>query len=80
MELTFTTEQKAFRLEVREWLEANVPAKPLQTFLRHAIKATQVATICYCKPHIIYFSAVIICKHYWFPSLLISINSSFTQT
>jgi alkylation response protein AidB-like acyl-CoA dehydrogenase len=32
MELTFTTEQKAFRREVREWLEANVPAKPLQTF------------------------------------------------
>lgn len=32
MELTFTDEQKAFRREVREWLEAHVPAKPLQTF------------------------------------------------
>jgi alkylation response protein AidB-like acyl-CoA dehydrogenase len=32
MELTFTEEQKAFRREVREWLEENVPAKPLQTF------------------------------------------------
>jgi alkylation response protein AidB-like acyl-CoA dehydrogenase len=32
MELTFTEEQKAFRREVREWLEAHVPAKPLQTF------------------------------------------------
>jgi alkylation response protein AidB-like acyl-CoA dehydrogenase len=32
MELTFTEEQKAFRREVREWLEANVPAKPLETF------------------------------------------------
>ena len=32
MELTFTEEQKAFRREVREWLEQNVPAKPLETF------------------------------------------------
>jgi alkylation response protein AidB-like acyl-CoA dehydrogenase len=32
MELTFTEEQKAFRREVREWLEAHVPAKPLETF------------------------------------------------
>jgi len=32
MELTFTEEQQAFRREVREWLEAHVPAKPLETF------------------------------------------------
>lgn len=32
MELTFTEEQKAFRREVRAWLEAHVPAKPLETF------------------------------------------------
>jgi alkylation response protein AidB-like acyl-CoA dehydrogenase len=32
MELTFTEEQKAFRREVREWLEAHVPAKSLETF------------------------------------------------
>jgi len=32
MELTFTEEQQAFRREVREWLEAHVPPKPLETF------------------------------------------------
>ena len=32
MELSYTNEQHAFRQEVRGWLEANVPAKPLQSF------------------------------------------------
>ena len=29
MDLTFTPEQDAFRAEIRQWLEANVPASPL---------------------------------------------------
>jgi hypothetical protein len=32
MDLTFTTEQNAFREEVRSWLAANVPDQPLTTF------------------------------------------------
>lgn len=32
MDLTYTPEHQAFRKEVREWLEQNVPAKPLDTF------------------------------------------------
>jgi len=32
MDLTFTRGQQAFRQEVREWLQANVPAEPLQSF------------------------------------------------
>jgi alkylation response protein AidB-like acyl-CoA dehydrogenase len=32
MDLSYTDEQKAFREEVRSWLEANVPAEPLKTF------------------------------------------------
>ena len=32
MDLQFTPEQQAFRAEIREWLEANVPAEPLQTY------------------------------------------------
>jgi alkylation response protein AidB-like acyl-CoA dehydrogenase len=32
MDLAFTTQQQAFREEVRSWLAANVPAEPLQTF------------------------------------------------
>jgi len=32
MDLNYTVEQVAFRKEVREWLEANVPAEPLQSF------------------------------------------------
>ena len=32
MELAYTDEQQAFRAEVRSWLAANVPAKPLQSF------------------------------------------------
>jgi len=41
MDLTFTSEQEAFRKEARAWLEANVPAEPLpsldtaQGFERH---------------------------------------------
>lgn len=31
MELTYTPEQQAFRAEVRDWMRANVPAKPLVT-------------------------------------------------
>lgn len=32
MDLTYTGQQKAFRQEVRQWLQENVPAKPLQSF------------------------------------------------
>ena len=32
MNLSYTPEQETFRAEVREWLAANVPAEPLQTF------------------------------------------------
>lgn len=32
MDLAYTAQQQAFRIEVREWLEANVPAEPLQSF------------------------------------------------
>jgi alkylation response protein AidB-like acyl-CoA dehydrogenase len=32
MDLIYTPEQVAFRQEVRTWLEANVPAKPLKSF------------------------------------------------
>jgi len=32
MDLNYTSEQIAFRKEVREWLEANVPAEPLKSF------------------------------------------------
>ncbi len=32
MDLQFTPEQQAFRAEIREWLEANVPAESLQTY------------------------------------------------
>jgi len=32
MDLTYTPEQEAFRAEVRAWMEANVPAKPLEHF------------------------------------------------
>jgi alkylation response protein AidB-like acyl-CoA dehydrogenase len=32
MDLTYTPEQDAFRLEAREWLEANVPSEPLASF------------------------------------------------
>lgn len=32
MDLNYTEEQKAFRQEVRSWLEAHVPAKPLPSF------------------------------------------------
>lgn len=31
MDLTYTTEQQAFRAEVRDWMRANVPAQPLKT-------------------------------------------------
>ena len=30
MDLTFTEAQQAFRQEIRAWLEANVPAQPLE--------------------------------------------------
>ena len=32
MDLAYTTEQQAFRKEVRDWLEKNVPKTPLKTF------------------------------------------------
>ena len=32
MDLAYTEQQKAFRAEVRTWLEANVPKTPLQSF------------------------------------------------
>lgn len=32
MDLNYTTDQEAFRAEVREWLAENVPAKPLASF------------------------------------------------
>jgi alkylation response protein AidB-like acyl-CoA dehydrogenase len=32
MDLSYTKEQQAFRLEVRDWLAANVPGQPLQSF------------------------------------------------
>ncbi len=32
MDLTFTSDQQAFRKEARAWLEANVPAEPLASF------------------------------------------------
>lgn len=32
MDLAYTEQQKAFRAEVRTWLEANVPKEPLQSF------------------------------------------------
>ena len=32
MDLTFTSEQQAFRREARSWLEANVPSEPLESF------------------------------------------------
>lgn len=34
MELTYTPQQQAFRSEVRDWMRANVPAKPLVTLER----------------------------------------------
>ncbi len=32
MDLAYTVKQQAFREEIRQWLEANVPAQPLQSF------------------------------------------------
>ncbi|MBI4985584.1 MAG: acyl-CoA dehydrogenase family protein, partial [Rhodocyclales bacterium] len=32
MKLEYTEEQKAFRAEIRTWLEAHVPNRPLTTF------------------------------------------------
>jgi alkylation response protein AidB-like acyl-CoA dehydrogenase len=32
MDLNYTTDQEAFRAEVREWLAESVPAKPLASF------------------------------------------------
>ncbi len=32
MDLAYTVEQQAFRAEIRQWLAANVPASPLQSF------------------------------------------------
>ena len=32
MDLAYTAEQQAFRAEIRDWLTANVPAQPLQSF------------------------------------------------
>ncbi len=32
MDLTYTPEQEAFRMEARQWLEANVPSEPLASF------------------------------------------------
>ena len=32
MDLTYTPEQQAFRAEVRAWLEAHVPAEPLEHY------------------------------------------------
>ncbi len=32
MDLSYTDSQNAFRMEVRNWLEQNVPAQPLQSF------------------------------------------------
>ena len=32
MNLEYTPEQRAFRMEVREWMEANVPKGPLPSF------------------------------------------------
>ena len=32
MDLEFTAQQQAFRREIRDWLQANVPATPLQSF------------------------------------------------
>ncbi len=32
MDLTYTSEQEAFRKEARSWLEVNVPAEPLKSF------------------------------------------------
>ena len=32
MDITYTPEQHAFRVEVRSWLEAHVPQSPLQSF------------------------------------------------
>jgi alkylation response protein AidB-like acyl-CoA dehydrogenase len=32
MDLTYTAEQQAFRAQAREWLEANVPSRPLASF------------------------------------------------
>ena len=32
MQLTYTAAQRAFRAEVRAWLQANVPKQPLQSF------------------------------------------------
>ena len=32
MELEYTVQQRAFRAEVRSWLQAHVPKQPLQSF------------------------------------------------
>ena len=32
MDLTYTDQQNAFRKEVRNWLESNVPVEPLKSF------------------------------------------------
>ena len=32
MQLTYTAKQKAFRAEVRAWLQANVPSQPLASY------------------------------------------------
>ena len=32
MDLAYTAKQQAFRAELRQWLAANVPASPLQSF------------------------------------------------
>jgi hypothetical protein len=32
MDLAYTEKQQAFRAELRQWLAANVPASPLQSF------------------------------------------------
>lgn len=32
MDLTFTPEETAFRMEVRAWMAAHVPAEPLPSF------------------------------------------------
>ena len=34
MNLAYTAEQREFRMEVREWMEANVPREPLPSFDR----------------------------------------------
>ena len=32
MDLTYSAEENAFRMEVRAWMEANVPSSPLPSF------------------------------------------------